>query len=115
MNKREIKDIKERIKNEFFIDTNGKIIRWKGDIEEANDWASLHALISNYQVLAHIPDIKAGMRSGTDVLNNLGWIAMGSAAYGKLISRKPTQAQINTLDKLGFKKIRDSNGVMHEW
>lgn len=107
--------VKERIRDEFFIDTKGKIHRWKGSQKEADDWASLHALIANLQVLAHIPEVKAGRKSGTDILHKLGWIAMGSAVYGKLIKGEPTQAQINTLNELGFKKIRDENGVLHSW
>ena len=107
--------VKERIKYEFFIDTKGKCHRWEGSLKEAKDWASLHTLIANWQILAHIPKVKSGMKSGTDILHKLGWIAMGSAVYGKLIKNEPTQAQINTLDSLGFNKIKDENGVLHSW
>lgn len=99
----EQKFTKERIDTQYFIDTEGRIHKWKGTIKEAADWNSLHSLIAD----------KKG--TSPDVLHNLGWIMIGAAAYGTRIKGEPTQAQINTLFDMGRKRIRDSYGVLYQW
>lgn len=97
----------EMIKTQFFIDPYGKIIKWRWGVEEATDWVSLHAGIC----AKLFPEVK----NGTDYVHNLGWIAIGSSAYGNRIKHEPTQAQINTLDRLGFRRITDDNGNRYKW
>jgi len=108
MEKWESELVKERIANEFFIDPKGKIRKWKGSQKEADNWISLHEGIA--MMITGIDDGKQ-----TDVLHNLGWIAMGSACYGKRIKGEPTQAQINTLHELGWNRIQDDSGIVHAW
>lgn len=104
----------ERIRTEFWISPTGKIRRWAGTVTEASEWASLHSAIAQ-KILGHIPEVASGMKDGCDILHKTGWIAMGSACYGNRIDREPTQAQINTLDELGFNRIQEMSGIVHEW
>lgn len=104
----------ERIQTEFWISPTGKIRRWAGTVQEAADWSSLHSAIAT-KILHHIPDVKNLRRCGCDILHKQGWIAMGSACYGNRIDRAPTQAQINTLDELGWRRIQEMDGTLHEW
>jgi hypothetical protein len=113
MNEKEkkLKDYREiykrMIDTQFFIDTSGKIVRWKWGVDEAMDWISLHSGICHKL----FPEIK----NGTDYVYNLGWISMGSDVYGNRIKGEPTQAQINTLDRLGFYRIIDDLENEYVW
>ena len=106
--------VKERVASEFWIDTEGKIKKWEGTLKEADDWASLHTLIAT-KILSRNKEVQAGRIDGCDILHKKGWIAMGSACYGNRIDREPTQAQINTLDELGFRRIQEMDGTVHSW
>ena len=109
MEKWERQSVKDRIQNEFWISPTGRIRRWTGTLKEADNWVSLHAGIASI-IKPNVEDGKA-----TDLLYKLGWIAMGSACYGNRIDKPPTQAQINTLDKLGWNIIQEMDGTIHEW
>lgn len=98
----------EMIQKQFFIDPNGKIKKWRWGLEAATEWVSLHAGIAERLC----PD---NIEHPTDYLHNLGWIAIGSSAYGNRVKNEPTQAQINTLYDLGYRRIRDDNGVLYKW
>ena len=82
----------ERVKTQFFIDTYGKIHRYKGEVS-GEQVISYHYQIAKtlYPELNH-PD---------DFLKSLGWVLVGSTVYKDPFCDKiPTQAQINTLDRL---------------
>ncbi len=106
--------VKERIENEYWLDLNGKPIKWKGTLEEADEWSSLHTLIA-LKVLSSYKNIRNGKLSATDILHKFGYIAIGSAIYGMMIKGEPTQGQINYLHELGFKSIKDESGVLYSW
>ena len=114
MKKWERDTVKERIDTEYWLDLNGKPIRWKETLKEANEWSSLHTAIA-MKLLSRFENIKNGKISATDILHKRGYIAMGSAVYGMMIKGEPTQGQINYLYDLGFKYIKDENGVKHSW
>jgi len=85
-----------RKKEQYFIDTNGKCHKFKGNAE---DVVSIH-----YQIAIKLyPDT----RRPDDILMNLGWILMGSSVYSApIIHKEPTQSQINKLDSLGeFRRL----------
>jgi len=107
MEKWEIKLLKERVDTEFFVSPEGKVVRWEGTLKELHNYCSTHDLLAS----SLFPDSK----HPTDVMHELGWIAIGSACYGNRIKGEPTQAQINTLDELGFHGIIDCAGVRHYW
>jgi hypothetical protein len=102
----ELEFSKERIEKEFWIDAEGQIHRWKGDIEETSDLLSLHHAIAATINHSKYPE---------DVLYDMGWIAIGSAAYGNRIKGEPSQAQINTMFDLGYRRIRDSYGILYQF
>lgn len=107
----ERKEIKERQEREYFISPEGRVVKWWGTLEKLDDWSSTHALIAQSLLKNKISsDVSA-----CDVLNKLGWIAMGSACYGNKIKGEPTQAQINSLSELGFNRIVDDTGVEWKW
>jgi hypothetical protein len=86
-----------RRKEQYWIDTVGKIHRYKGkDIE---DVVSIHGTIAR--------ELYPDSNRPTDVLMNLGWIMMGSTVYSHpIIHKEPTQSQINKLDKLNeYKRL----------
>jgi len=94
----------EMIEEQYFIDQYGKEIRWTWGPEEASDWVSLHAGICERL----FPHIKS---DPTDhALMRLGWIAMGSSVYGIQLYKTPTQAQLNTLDRLGYDHLINDKG-----
>ena len=105
MNKSDI--YRDKINNEFFISDFGEIIKWKWGINEAMNWVSLHSgIISKLYPKVHY-------NNRTDFVINLGWIIIGSNSYGNRIKNEPTQAQINTLNKLGFNKITGFDGTIY--
>ena len=53
-------------------------------------------------------------RFPTDCLYELNWITVGSECYGLRIKSKPTQAQLNTLNKLKISYIVDRKGTKYE-
>lgn len=87
----------DRLDKQYYIDRSGKI--HKLDINnidyKIDDIVSFH-----YEIAKQIyPDVK----SPDDVLMNLGWVMVGSCVYSiPIIHKKPTQAQLNKLDKLGL-------------
>lgn len=106
MEKWEFELVKERIQKEYWINIDGKIIRYKGSLRNADNYPSLHYEIAE-QLYPNIED-------PDDYLYNLGWISMGSAC-GRKISKEPSQAQINTLFDLGFRRLREDNGTLYEF
>lgn len=83
----------KRIKKEYFINPLGKVIKFKGDLYE--EYVSLH-----YEIAEEcFPD----MKNPEDYMMNTGWVLIGSSVYSHpIIHIEPTQAQLNTLDKLGL-------------
>jgi hypothetical protein len=86
--------LRERIEKEYWIDCFGKIHKYEGELNE--NLFSLHNEIAE----KFYPKSTDPM----DILLRLGWIRIGSVADSSKvkISKLPTQAQINTLDKLGI-------------
>ena len=104
MEKYEYKLEKERVEKEYFIDTNGKIHKWKGSLKELHEYCSTHWLIAS-KIMGN------ESRNVDDCLFNLGWIKVGSACGNFLqIKNEPTQAQINTLFDLDYHHIMTDNG-----
>lgn len=95
MDKYQIAGIKERIESEFWIDPEGKIHKWKGSLKGSDEYMSLH-----YGIVAMI---FKNLEHPDDYCTKLGWMKIGSPA--KCISQAPTQAQLNTLDKLGYERL----------
>lgn len=85
-----------KYKEEYYISPDGKVIKLK---DNPKNWISIHDGIA--QEVTGITNGKA-----TDILHNLGWIAMGGIS-GWRIKHFPTQAQINTLNRLGLNHIVD--------
>ena len=87
----------ERREKEYFIDRKGKIYKYDGDLTETI--ISMHLEIA-CQILG-----RNNHRSPDDALLNMGWCLVGSTCYhNPYLTREPSQAQINTLDKLGLLK-----------
>ena len=86
-----MKDRYNRKENQYYIDRRGKCHKYNKNIE---DIVSVH-----YQIASKLyPDA----RNPDDVLMKLGWVMIGSSCYiHPIIRRKPTQSQINTLDRIG--------------
>ncbi|MFW5847729.1 MAG: hypothetical protein ACOCVF_02305 [bacterium] len=83
-----------KINKEFWIDRSGKIHKFKGDIT-VDGYVSFHSEIASR--------LFPQSNRATDILFNLGWVMVGSTVYHiPIIHKKPTQSQINTLDKLGL-------------
>ena len=101
----ELNLLKERRDTEYWIDVDGKIHKWKGTLKELDNYLSTHHAIAKL--------IYSNNDYPEDILYNLNWIAIGSAAYGKIIKSNPTQAQINAMFDLGIKSIRDSYGKLY--
>jgi hypothetical protein len=107
MDKRYLALVKERRDSEFWIDTEGRIRKWKGSLKELDNFCSTHYAIG----IRLYPKLERP----EDYLHELNWISIGSAAYGRRIKSEPTQAQINTLFELGIRRIRDSYGKLYEF
>lgn len=87
-----------RKENQYFIDTIGKVHKFKGDDED---------IISIHYEIAH--KLYPNSERPDDLLMKLGWIMVGSSCYHQpIIHCKPTNAQLNKLfdlklyDKLCF-------------
>ena len=106
MKKCELNILKERRDTEYYIDTEGNVHKWKRTLNELSYYTSTHyAIAKTFYPESDYPE---------DILYNLNWIAIGSAAsIGNRIKSEPTQAQINTLFDLGYKRIKDSYGKLH--
>ncbi|MFD0762992.1 hypothetical protein ACFQZW_12950 [Lutibacter aestuarii] len=87
---------KDRIDVQFFIDRRGNIHKYKGCMFK--EVVSMHYEIANnlFQNIKY-------PRKPDDVVMNLGWILIGSSVYGSaIIKKKPTQAQIKALTRIGL-------------
>lgn len=86
----------ERVDTQFWIDTFGKVHKYTGDMTV--EIASMHGEIARRLY----PD---SIRP-TDILKTLGWIIIGSTAYGgAVIEKRPTTKQIRTLHRLNLYDI----------
>lgn len=84
----------ERLDVQFWIDRQGKVHKYMGDMYDE--------ITSFHYEIAHtlFPDIKYP-NSPDDYLSKAGWVLVGSTVYNTpIIHKRPTQAQINTLDRL---------------
>ena len=81
------------VDKQFWIDTYGKIYKYTGDLSVYI--VSFHSEIANEL----FPDVPNPGR----YIEKLGWILVGSTVYSSpIITKKPTQSQINVLDQLGL-------------
>jgi len=82
---------RERKRKEFWIDTNGKTHKLKGDLTK--EITSIH-----YQIAKSLfPELEYP----DDHLMKLGWILVGSSVYScPIINAKPTRKQLNKLFEL---------------
>lgn len=108
MDRRKIKLAQERAAKEYFIDPYGKVKKWKGPLKDLAEYSSTHAKIA-----CKILGTSTGKE--TDKLHKLGWISIGSVAYGNRIKNEPNQAQINTLVDMGVWQIRDDSGRVYNF
>jgi len=84
-----------RALKEFFIDPEGTIHQYEGDL--SGDIISMHSRIAEQL----FPD---SIDPETDMMND-GWILVGSSVYNcPIIHKKPTKAQLKTLNDLGLYK-----------
>jgi len=83
----------ERCNSQYWIDRSGKIHKYKGSLNR--ECVSIHYEIVN-TLFPDVPHAK-------QYVEKLGWCMVGSTVYSTpIIEIKPSQAQINTLDKLGL-------------
>jgi hypothetical protein len=89
---------KERIPYQYYIDCEGKIIKWKKSIKKCSAYTSVH-----YAIADDLFPNFVFPNDPIDYVMKLGWILCGSTIYNYPFSNKPpTQAQINKLDELGM-------------
>lgn len=83
----------KRLAEQYWIDRRGKVYKYDGDLSE--EIVSFHS-----EIAAQIyPDSERP----DDVLLRLGWVKVGATGYEcSLIDKKPTQAQLDKLDRLGL-------------
>lgn len=88
---------KARVKKEYWIDRQGKIHLFKGDLTK--EYPSFHSEIASLLY----PD----SNRPTDILMDYGWIMVGSTVYNNpIIHSEPSQAQMNKLHDLDlFQKL----------
>lgn len=88
--------MKDRVSHQFFIDRDGVIRRYTGDMKD--DVVSLH-----YRIAADLfPDIVYPKSPDDHVCKVLGWVLCGSTVYTTPICyRKPSAAQLKVLTDLG--------------
>ena len=87
----------ERYKKQFWIDTFGKIHKLTKKEYMAVCSCSVHSCIAQkLYPEANFPQ---------DILVNLNWIKVVCKIHGNRIKYKPNQAQINAMDKLGYRAI----------
>lgn len=122
------KTLDERIDNEFYVDTNGKIIKYKpyyepvdvtlsdgckftekDDREKPFVHTSLHTEILR-QYIGNEEYYLGKREYNTDYLEReLGWIAIGKVCYfNPFAYKKPTTEQINTLFDLGYPYMNET-------
>lgn len=88
-----IRQNKERIDVQFYIDRYGKVHKYCGPMDVSI--VSMHYEIAS-AVYPHSD-------RPTDILDRLGWVMVGSTVYHcPIISKKATNRQIRTLEKLGL-------------
>jgi hypothetical protein len=93
--------VRKSYEREFFVDTNGKVIKITDFIPDFNnglDVVSIHyAIASRLFPSAEYP---------TDTALKLGYIKVGGVGngdFGANSQNEPTQSQLNTMDSLGWK------------
>jgi hypothetical protein len=83
----------KKAKDQYYIDRSGRIHKYDGDLH--GEIHSMHYEIAKKLYPNH--------DRPQDVLNKLGWVIIGSTVYNNpIIYIKPSQAQINKLDRLGY-------------
>ncbi len=84
---------KERQENQYYIDREGNVHKYLGDLNE--EIISIHYLIAkSFFQESRDPEV---------VLRRLGWVLVGSTVYHHpIINKKPSQAQINKLYELNL-------------
>ena len=93
-----------RINHEYYIDTSGRIIKYKGDLELLYESCSTHNLIA--EILYNCTP---------DDLYNRGFILIGTTGGLRMKSR-PTQSQIDTLFDLEIRYVYDQyNNEIKIW
>lgn len=101
MNDGQLENAKERIRTQFWLKPNGRIVKWKGSVEDVVKISSLHSQIA-YDLF---PEIKyAG-----DYLLSQGWIKIGCSCYGHYTKKMPTDKQMQVLAELKIKRITGPN------
>lgn len=103
-----IKTNTERVDNEYWIDTEGHIHKFNGDLSE--EYVSLHYVIV-YNLFPNNPNPEKYVES-------IGWIKVGSTIYsGPITYVAPNESQINTLYDLGLlKKLEiENNGFFEKY
>lgn len=84
---------KTRVEEQFWISRTGRILKYKGDLNK--EISSLH-----YEIAIKILPYS---KNPEDLLLRQGCIKIGSYVGGVVkFEKQPSQAQINTMDKLGF-------------
>jgi hypothetical protein len=84
----------ERLEDQFWIDTFGKIHKLKIHPRYTFEMASIH-----YEIAKRIVGRK--INNPQKHLENLGWIVVGSSTGSNHTLKEPTQAQLNTLIECG--------------
>lgn len=85
-----IEQNKKKVESQFWIDTYGKVHKYKGEINTRI--FSIHKEIAN--------ELFPELKDASHYLQSIGWVLVGSTVYEHPIcDRVPTQSQINTLDR----------------
>ena len=66
----------KRIDTQYFIDTKGRVHKWKGSLKDARKCSSLHFRIAEEL----FPDVSEDV-SPDDYVIGQGWILVGSSVY----------------------------------
>ncbi len=87
--------VDKRIENEYWIDRYGKIHKAK------QEWVNFNTCSMHSEIAYKI--VPASIEHKERYLRQLGWVVVGSVVYKQpTCDKKPTQSQINILDKLGL-------------
>jgi hypothetical protein len=94
-----MKELRERVKTQYWIDRSGKCHYFEGSEEEAEEITSLH-----YEIVARLfPEIKFP-NNPEHYVEKLGWIKVGSWCYHQPVCLKaPNQKQKAKLIERGWK------------
>ncbi len=90
--------VKRKHSDQFFIDSFGAIHKLKNSMKNASEIVFVH-----HEIAKRIVDKK--IENPQKYLENLGWIVVGSSSGGNYILKEPTQAQLNTLIKCGYRYL----------